>query len=348
MQKNVLKLPSFTTESGDELRSPEIAYRTWGKLNAEGTNAVVICHALTGSQDADDWLSGLFGKDNVFNPEHDFIICANVFGSCYGSTGPASVNPETGNPYLADFPVLTVRDLVKQQQLLLDHLGVNRIKFVFGGSMGGMQALEFGLMDERVERMVLIAMGKAHSAWAIGIGEAQRRAIMADPKWNDGYFDPDDPPADGLATARMMAMITYRTHSSFEDRFSRTLQSNNGQFKVESYLNYQGKKLVDRFDANTYIRLTQVMDSHDVGRGRGNAENALKSASQPVIVVGIDSDVLYPTSEQKELASLLPNGTYAELHSENGHDGFLIEFKQLSEIITGFLEETNYSNVSTK
>lgn len=344
MSRKTLTLSSFTTESGETLKQPVVNYRTWGELNEDRSNAVVICHALTGSPDADEWLSGLFGSGNVFDPDHDYIICANVFGGCYGSTGPASINPETGKPYQADFPVLTVRDLVLQQQQLLDHLGVRSVKFVFGGSMGGMQALEFGVMDDRVQQMVLVAMGKAHSAWAIGVGEAQRKAIMADPKWNGGYYDPDDPPADGLAAARMMAMISYRTHHSFQQRFGRKPQQENDQFQVESYLNYQGDKLVKRFDANTYVRLTQVMDSHDVGRNRQGAEVVLGQTPQPALVVGIDSDILYPVAEQKELVEMLPNGVYKELHSKDGHDGFLIEFEQLSELILDFLKQAKYTN----
>lgn len=344
MSRKTLTLSSFTTESGETLKQPVVNYRTWGELNEDRSNAVVICHALTGSPDADEWLSGLFGSGNVFDPDHDYIICANVFGGCYGSTGPASINPETGKPYQADFPVLTVRDLVLQQQQLLDHLGVRSVKFVFGGSMGGMQALEFGVMDDRVQQMVLVAMGKAHSAWAIGVGEAQRKAIMADPKWNGGYYDPDDPPADGLAAARMMAMISYRTHHSFQQRFGRKPQQENDQFQVESYLNYQGNKLVKRFDANTYVRLTQVMDSHDVGRNRQGAEVVLGQTPQPALVVGIDSDILYPVAEQKELVEMLPNGVYKELHSKDGHDGFLIEFEQLSELILDFLKQAKYTN----
>ncbi len=341
MARKTLSLSSFTTESGATLHEPEINYRTWGELNSDRSNAVVICHALTGSPDADEWLSGLFGPGNVFDPDRDFIICANVFGGCYGSTGPASVNPKTGKPYQADFPVLTVRDLVRQQQLLLDHLDVRSVKFVFGGSMGGMQALEFGVMDDRIQQMVLVAMGKAHSAWAIGIGEAQRKAIMADPKWKGGYFDPEDPPADGLAAARMMAMISYRTHHSFQQRFGRNPQEGKDQFQVESYLNYQGNKLVGRFDANTYVRLTQVMDSHDVSRNREDAQAVLHQTTQPSLIVGIDSDILYPVAEQKELAELLPNGIYRELHSKDGHDGFLIEFEQLSNLILDFLNQSD-------
>ena len=346
MGTNTLQLSSFTTEGGETLTSPEITYRTWGTLNEEGSNAILICHALTGSADADEWLHGLFGTGKVFDPNQDFIVCANVFGGCYGSTGPSSINPDTGKPYQADFPALTIRDLVHQQQILLDHLNVQKLKFVFGGSMGGMQALEFGIMDDRPERLVLVAMGKAHSAWAIGVGETQRQAIMADPKWQQGYYNPDDPPANGLGTARMMAMISYRTHTSFQKRFSRKVQDDNkDMFQVESYLNYQGQKLVERFDANTYIRLTQVMDSHDVGRNRQSAESALQSVKVPALVIGIDSDILYPVSEQKELAELLPNGLYKELHSEDGHDGFLIEFERLSQYIFDFLSQSDYSNV---
>lgn len=340
MSRKTLTLSSFITESGEALNQPVIGYRTWGELNEARDNAVVICHALTGSPEADEWLSGLFGPGNVFDSDRDFIVCANVFGGCYGSTGPSSVNPDTGMPYQADFPELTVRDLVRQQQLLLDHLDVRSVKFVFGGSMGGMQALEFGIMDDRIHQMVLVAMGKAHSAWAIGMGEAQRKAIMTDPKWRGGYYDPESPPAEGLAAARMMAMISYRTHHSFEKRFSRDPQDDTDQFRVESYLNYQGEKLVNRFDANTYVRLTQVMDSHDVGRGRGDAESVLRRVTKPSLVVGIDSDILYPVSEQKELANLLPDGEYRELHSRDGHDGFLIEFEQLSGLILDFFKNS--------
>lgn len=323
----------FVTESGFAFPELEIAYKTWGKPNPEMSNVVVVFHALTGHASADEWLQGFFGKGKLLDPDEHYIICSNVLGSCYGTTGPLSVNPETGNRYGGDFPEITIRDMVRVQQRLLDHLKVNRVRFAIGASMGGMQALEFAVMDGRAEQLLLIAMGKAHSAWAIGVGEAQRKAIFADPKWRNGYYPADDPPADGLSAARMMGMITYRSAESFERRFGRKPQEGKSCYQVESYLNYQGDKLVERFDAVTYVRLTSAMDTHDVSRGRGSYEDILGSITIPVLVVGISSDVLYPVHEQKELVSLLGNGRYAELTSDNGHDAFLIEFDAIQSLV---------------
>jgi homoserine O-acetyltransferase len=202
-----------------------------------------------------------------------------------------------------------------------------------------MQALEFIIMDNRIESAALIATGKSHSPWAIGISHAQRQAIFADPKWNKGNYDKNDGPVKGLATARMMAMITYRAPADYEKKFSRKLQGDSGQFQVESYLDYQGKKLADRFDANSYIILTEAMDSHDVSRGRGSFEDVLGRVHTPVKVVGIDSDHLYPAHEQKELAKLLRNAEYKEIKSSYGHDAFLIEFEQINDIINPFIKE---------
>ncbi len=323
----------FVTESGFEFPELDVAYQTWGTPNADKSNAVVVFHALTGHAAADEWLTGFFGKGRLLDPAEHYIICSNVLGSCYGTTGPLSINPKNGKRYGGDFPVVTIRDMVRVQQRLLDHLGVKRIRFAVGASMGGMQALEFGIMDDRPEQLLLIAMGKAHSAWAIGIGEAQRRALYADPRWKDGHYPPDDPPVDGLAAARMMGMITYRSAGSFERRFARMPQPGKSCYQVESYLNYQGSKLVDRFDAVTYVRLTQAMDSHDVSRGRGSFEQVLGALDIPVLVIGISSDVLYPVHEQKELAVLLKNARYVELASDNGHDAFLIEFEAIQSLV---------------
>jgi homoserine O-acetyltransferase len=268
----------------------------------------------------------------------------NVIGSCYGSTGPLSINPETGKPYLNDFPKLTIRDMVRAQQRLVDALGVRGIKIVLGASMGGMQALEWAVMDPRVERAIIIAVGKSHTAWQIAISEAQRQAIYADANWNNGYFDPKKGPDKGLAAARMMGMFTYRSKDSFERRFGRLEQPEKpGVFQIESYLHHQGKKLADRMNALTYVRLTQAMDSHDVGRGRGGAESVLKALNIPLLAVGISSDILYPPTEQKELAALCTRGTYAEMISNNGHDAFLIEFDTLNHIFSGFLKDSGFS-----
>jgi len=320
----------FTTESGQTLSDVQVTYKTWGTLNDDASNAVLICHALTGNADADEWFPGLFSDPEVLNPESQFIICSHVLGGCYGTTGPTTMNPATGRPWQGDFPEVTIRDMVRVQQHLLDALGVASIELAVGGSMGGMQVLEWLIMDNRVQKAMLIAMGKCHSPWTIGFSEAQRRAIKADRNWKNGFYPPEAPPSDGLAAARMMGMMMYRSAEAFERRFARNEQEGNpGLLQVNSYLNYQGDKLVRRFDANTYMRLTVAMDSHDVSRERGTFGEVLGNIQVPVLVLGISSDVLYPVHEQKDLASLLPNATYAELDSDEGHDAFLIEFPKM-------------------
>jgi homoserine O-acetyltransferase len=333
-----LKKP-FITEAGFRFDEPDVAYKTWGSLNKEKNNVILICHALTGHAAADEWFPGIFGEGRVCDPEKNFIICINVPGSPYGSVGPWSENPATGQPYRNSFPAITVRDMVRFQQQLLDQLGITGIQLVLGSSLGGMQALEFIIMDERIKSAALIAMGKSHSPWAIGISHAQRQVIYADPKWNQGNYDKNDGPTNGLAAARMMAMITYRTPADYEKKFSRELQDDSDLFQVESYLNYQGQKLADRFDAYSYIILTESMDSHDVSRERGSFEEVLGQVQIPIKVIGIDSDHLYPVHEQKELAKLLKNAEYKEIKSSYGHDAFLIEFEQINDIINPFIKE---------
>ena len=327
----------FTTETGHRFERAEAAYKTWGELNENADNAVVICHALTGHAAADEWFPGLIGPGCAADPEEDFIICINVPGSCYESLGPWSENPETGEPWRGDFPGITIRDMVQFQIRLLDQLGVKGIRRVLGGSLGGMQALEFCIMDQsRVRSAVLMAMGKAHNPWAIGISHAQRAAITGDANWKGGFYERDKGPSGGIAAARMMAMITYRTPEDYNRKFGRKLQNEDGQFQVESYLNYQGQKLAKRFDALSYVILTKAMDTHDVSRDRDSFEEVLGEVNIPVQVIGIDSDHLYPVAEQKELASLLPNGRFSEITSDFGHDAFLIEWEQMNEIIEGF------------
>lgn len=329
----------LVTETGYEIPEPTVAYQTWGSLNRQRNNAVLVCHALTGNTKADEWFGGLFGEGKTLDPERHFIICPNVLGSCYGTTGPASVNPETGQAYRADFPEVNVRDMVRLHQRLLDSLGVQGVETVIGGSLGGMQALEFSIMDLRTRSAVVIGMGKAHSPWAIGISHTQRRAIYNDPNWHDGYYDEDSPPEEGLSIARMIAMNSYRSPQDFESKFGRRRQDGSDIFEVESYLNYQGKKLADRFDAVSYVRLTQAMDSHDVAHNRNTYQEILEGVRAPVLVVGIDTDMLYPIEEQKELAGLFPGGQYSEITSPYGHDAFLIEFEQINKLVYSFREQ---------
>lgn len=328
----------FYLESGVVLVGVHIAYRTWGQLNARRDNAVLICHALTGWADVDDWWNLLFGSGQSFDPAHDFILCSNVLGSCYGTTGPTSLNPVTQKLYGASFPSITIRDMVHLQAALLQALSVERIKLVIGGSMGGMQALEWALLYPGwVEAIALIAVSGQHSAWCIGISEAQRQAIYADPHWQGGHYSLEQPPKAGLAAARMMAMIAYRSWASFEAKFSRQQQDTpDRSYEIVHYLHHQGQKLVERFDANTYITLTHAMDTHDVARDRGDYAAVLSQVQQPALVVAIDSDVLYPPVEQQALAAYLPNAELVWLHSPHGHDAFLIDQEALNQLLITF------------
>lgn len=339
VQQHKLKEP-FVTESGYAIPEPLVAYQTWGELNDARNNVFLVCHALTGNTAVDEWFGGLFGPGKTLDPEQQFIICINSLGSCYGTSGPTSQNPKTGRPYRIDFPEITIRDMVRLQQKLLDKLRITGIELVIGGSMGGMQALEWCIMDDRPQSAVFVGMGKAHSPWAIGISHTQRQAIYNDPNWKDGYYSADHPPKKGLALARMIAMVSYRSDADYENKFGRLPQEDGDQFQVESYLNYQGQKLVERFDAVSYVRLSQAMDSHDVARNRPSYQQVLGQLDIPTLVIGIDTDLLYPVQEQQELAELLPDARYREIRSAHGHDAFLMEFEQMNDLITSFITET--------
>jgi len=333
----IVIIPFFTLESGEELRQVPVGYRTWGRLNDDGTNAIVIGHSLTSSSDASAWWGDCIGPGRALDTDHYFVICANVMGSPYGTVSPVSINPATQQRYGVDLPQATVRDTVALHKLLLDHLGVRQIAFVIGGSMGGMQALEWSFYGEYVRALVPIGVGGRHSAWCIAWSEAQRQTIFADAAWQGGHYREECPPAAGLAAARMMAMISYRSFTSFQERFGRSHAGVNGSvespFNVESYLHHHGKKLVNRFDANCYVYLTRLMDSHDVARGRGRYEDVLGQIRQEALVIGIRSDVLYLLEEQEELAEYLPNAELAILEANHGHDTFLIEQETLSDIV---------------
>ena len=328
-------------ELGGVLSEIQVAYRTWGELNDRADNAVLVCHALTGNADVDDWWAPLLGAGRALDPTRDFVVCSNILGSCYGTTGPTSLDPEIGKLYGASFPDITVRDMVQVQARLLEGLGVNSVRLAIGGSLGGMQVLEWGLQyGNRVQSLAVIAAPGRHSPWCIGLSEAQRQAIYTDPLWQGGHYSPDHPPAQGLAVARMIAMSTYRSWASFYSRFGRQstphLSTSYPPYAITHYLHHHGQKLVDRFDANTYITLTHAMDHHDVGANHAGEnpnqryQSALKSISHPTLVVAIDSDILYPPAEQQELADLIPQAQLAWLYSPHGHDTFLIDMEALN------------------
>lgn len=328
----------FILESGEVLQDVEIAYRTWGDPVNAKDHAILICHALTGSADVEAWWPNIIGNGRAFDPARDFIVCANILGSCYGTTGPVTYKPGSTERYRADFPRVSVRDMVELQRILLDDLGVDVIELVTGPSLGGMQALEWALMyPERVASLVPIGVGGRHSAWCIGISEAQRAAIAADPNWKGGYYSDDAPPEAGLSAARMMAVCTYRSWQSFDARFGRE-QRDDGPFQVQSYLRHQGEKINRRFDANTYVTLTHAMHTHDLARGRGDYPDALRTIRQPSLVVSVSSDGLYPPEEQRYLAEHMPNAQYEILDCPHGHDGFLIETETLGRMIIDFRE----------
>lgn len=327
---------TFRLESGEVLDDVEVAYRTWGNIENAAKRTILICHALTGSADVDAWWPGIIGEGKAFDPRHDFVICANILGSCYGTTGPATLKPGGTERYRADFPRVSVRDMVELQRELLDALGIGRIELVTGPSLGGMQALEWAAgYPERVGSVVPIGVGGRHSAWCIGVSEAQRAAIKADPRFRNGYYTDDAPPEAGLAAARMMAVCTYRSWDSFDERFGRETREE-GDYQVQSYLRHQGRKINDRFDANTYITLTHAMHTHDLARGRGDFFDVLAAIGQPALVVSVSTDTLYPPQEQQLLAENLQNARYEILESAHGHDGFLIETEQLGSLIADF------------
>ncbi|WP_022834828.1 homoserine O-acetyltransferase MetX [Salisaeta longa] len=341
-----LTFDRHTLESGAVLRDVPVTYRTWGQLNAAGTNALVVCHALTGTCDVADWWGPLLGPGRALDTDRYFVVCANALGSPYGTASPLTPNPATGRPYGPDFPAVTIRDTVRLHHRLVRRLGVRHVAAVVGGSMGGMQALEWAFTGSFVQALVPIAVGGRHTAWQIGWSAAQRAAIAADPAYNDGQYTDEQPPAAGLAVARQMAMVSYRSQPSFDARFGRSLQHPGGDgaagaaapYAVESYLQYQGDKLADRFDANCYMALTRQMDTHDVARGRGAYDEVLASIAQPALVVGIPSDVLYPLREQEELARHMPRATLETLHTPHGHDGFLIALDALNDLLRPWLQ----------
>ena len=353
----------FVLEGGGLLNDVAIAYETWGELNGDASNAVLVCHALTGDSHAHGeleaghpspgWWEAFIGPGRAIDTDRYFVVCANVLGGCQGSTGPASLPPgsTTNRPYGSSFPVVSIRDMVRTQLAVANELGVRQWLAVVGGSMGGMQALEWGVMfPERVRALAPIATAVAASAQQIAWWSTGRRALRLDPKWRGGdYYDaaPGEGPSEGLGIARMISQITFRSDDVFTERFGReVVEPLDGfalwqRFQVERYLEYHGDKLARRFDANSYLILTKAMDLHDIGRGRGGVEAAAARITCPAFVAGISSDILYPTYQQRQIVDLLAaNGTpaeYLEIDSPHGHDGFLIEPDKLGPPLAEFL-----------
>lgn len=331
LQKYIHNEP-LQLENGSVLPRVEIAYHKYGNLNAAGDNVIWVCHALTANSDAADWWSGLFGEGKPLDPNKHFIVCANILGSCYGSSGPLTENPETGKPYYASFPQITIRDMVKAHQLLQAHLGVKRIQLGIGGSMGGYQLMELAITDQSLfKNLCLLVTSAKASAWEIAIHEAQRLAIEADATWQSDSLDAG---RNGLKAARGIGMLTYRNYEAFKQTQEDEEDKLDG-FKASSYIQYQGKKLAKRFNAQSYHLLTKSMDSHNLGRGRNSVENALGMIKANTLIIGVDTDILCPVSEQQFIAKHIPNSQLEIISSPFGHDGFLVE----TDIVSGLLEK---------
>jgi len=327
----------FATEGGAIFKEAEIAYDTWGTLNNKGDNVIWVCHALTANSDVEAWWPGMIGKGLAFDTDKYFIVCANILGSCYGTTGPLSVNPDTGKPWLNDFPVITIRDIVNLHEILRVSLGIKKIHIIIGSSIGGYQALEYSIIYPGIiEKLIFIASSPKQSPWAIAFNESQRLSLEADPTF---FGDNPEGGKKGLKAARSIALLSYRTSYAYNKTQAEESDEKTGSYKASSYQAYQGDKLVKRFNPWTYYRLTQLSDSHNIGRGRGGVEKALKIVKAETLCIGIRSDILYPPDEQKSVASGVERGSYTEIDSFFGHDGFLIETGQVTEVIKNFLKK---------
>lgn len=329
---------SLKLESGKKLTDFEITYHTYGKLNSDKSNVVWVCHALTANSDVFDWWKGLFGKKNFFNTDDYFIVCANVLGSHYGTSNPLSINETTGLPYGLSFPEFTIRDMVYAHQILAEHLGIDHIQVLIGGSLGGQQALEWAVIEaDRIKNLVVLATNAQHSPWGIAFNESQRLAIGADRTF---YNNHPSGGLKGLKAARSIALLSYRTYESYVRTQSEVDDTKKNNFKASSYQNYQGEKLVKRFNAYSYWFLTKAMDSHNLGRNRSSVQDALKSIKANTLSIGIENDFLFPVEEQKFIAQHIDNAVYEEINSFYGHDGFLLETEKLEKIIGAFLKKT--------
>jgi homoserine O-acetyltransferase len=326
----------FELENGTVLPGLTIAYHTYGKLNHEKSNVIWVCHALTANSNAKEWWPGIVGENGYADPSKYFIVCANIIGSCYGTTGPLTPDPVTQKIYYSSFPMVTIRDMVNAHTLLRKHLGIDSIHLLMGGSMGGYQALEWCVMENDViKNLFLIGTSAAESAWGIAVHTAQRLAIEADSTWN---LPQKEAGAKGLKAARAIGVISYRNYQILVDKQTEPDPEKLDNYKASSYINYQGDKLVKRFNAYSYWLLTKSMDSHHLGRGRGgHAASVLKTFKQKTLIIGIDSDILCPLHEQEFLAANIPGSTLIKIDSPYGHDGFITEAAKISKALSEWL-----------
>ena len=355
------RFDSLSLDCGETLAPVDVAFETYGTLNESKSNAILILHALSGDAHAagishetgkPGWWDNMIGPGKGFDTEKYFVICSNVLGGCRGTTGPSSINPSTGCPYAMSFPVITIPDMVRLQKMVVDHLGIERLLAVSGGSMGGMQALEWAVSyPDRVAAAIPIATTARHSAQQIAFNEVGRQAIMADPDWNEGNYYATKPPARGLAVARMVGHITYMSDESMREKFGRRLREKEAygfdfsiDFEVESYLRYRGSQFVERFDANSYLYITKSMDYFDLTNGGGSLGHVFEKTTARFLVISFTSDWLYPSYQSLEIVNALRSRNkdvaYCELPSNYGHDAFLVEVGEQTELVRGFLART--------
>jgi homoserine O-acetyltransferase len=327
----------FELENGKQLKGITVAYDTFGLLNEDKSNVVWICHALTANSDPTEWWKGLVGEGCLINPKKHFIVCANILGSCYGTTGPLAIDPSTQQPYYSQFPVVTIRDIVKAHILLRAHLGIGKIYLAMGGSMGGYQILEWCVMEkDTIGNIFLVGTSATESAWGIAVHTAQRLAIEADATWKDPSVDAGK---KGIRAARAIGMLTYRNYGILVQKQHDPDKEKIDNYLASSYINHQGEKLMNRFNAYSYWLLTKAMDSHHIARGRNmSTEEVLQSISQTALIIGINSDILCPVEEQRFLFKYLPNATLVEIDSAYGHDGFLVETEKIAEHLGKWIE----------
>ena len=357
-------ISDFELENGNILKQIILAFETYGNLNTEKTNAILVCHALSGDAHAaayheedmnPGWWEEMIGPGKAFDTDKYFVICSNVLGGCKGTTGPSSINPETGKAYALDFPLISIGDMANCQEKLIDSLGINKLLAVVGGSMGGMQVLEWMFSHaNRIQSAIPISTAMKHSPQQIAFNEVGRQAIMADPLWSDGNYYGDQSPAKGLALARMVGHITYMSDKSMAEKFGRRYKEDRkpfkftAEFEVEGYLHKKGKSFVGRFDANSYLYITKAMDLYDALKGR-KPQDVLGDNTNHVLVIAFKSDWLYPPYQTKEIVRVCKTAglevTYCEIESDYGHDAFLLEIDEQTNLIKYFLERVYHGEI---